>query len=82
MERTAKERRDELWAAAWPNKRDALACKKEGWETMNQEIVIRKETQNDMGPITELTIAAFKTLGRSATTRNSSSSRRCVPLKL
>ena len=39
-----------------------LACKKEEYETMNPEIVIRNETQDDVGAITEVTIAAFKTL--------------------
>ena len=39
-----------------------LACKKEGCETMNQKIVIRNETHNDICAITEVTIAAFKTL--------------------
>ena len=39
-----------------------LACKKEGCDTMNQKIVIRNETHNDICAITEVTIAAFKTL--------------------
>jgi len=40
----------------------ALACKKEGCGTMNQKIIIRDETHDDFGAITEVTIAAFKTL--------------------
>src|SRR5512136_575970 len=39
-----------------------LACKKEGCETINQKIIIRNETHNDVCAITEVTIAAFKTL--------------------
>src|SRR4030066_2236523 len=39
-----------------------LACKKEGCETMNPKIVIRNETHNDVCAITEVTIAAFRTL--------------------
>src|SRR5512136_2760524 len=39
-----------------------LACKKEGCETINQKIIIRNETHNDVCAITKVTIAAFKTL--------------------
>ena len=39
-----------------------LACKKEEYETMNPKIVIRNETPDDVCAITEVTIAAFKTL--------------------
>jgi putative acetyltransferase len=39
-----------------------LACKKEEYETMNPKIVIRNETHDDVCAITEVTIAAFKTL--------------------
>jgi putative acetyltransferase len=39
-----------------------LACKKEEYETMNPKIVIRNETHDDICAITEVTIAAFKTL--------------------
>jgi putative acetyltransferase len=39
-----------------------LACKKEEDETMNPKIVIRNETPDDVFAITEVTIAAFKTL--------------------
>jgi putative acetyltransferase len=39
-----------------------LASKKEEQETMDPEIVIRNETDTDVGAITEVTIAAFKTL--------------------
>jgi putative acetyltransferase len=39
-----------------------LACKKEEYETMNPKIVIRTETHDDVCAITEVTIAAFKTL--------------------
>jgi putative acetyltransferase len=39
-----------------------LACKKEECETMNPNIVIRNETHDDVSAITEVTIAAFKTL--------------------
>ena len=42
--------------------RPALACKKEEYETMNPKIVIRNETHDDVCAITEVTIAAFKTL--------------------
>jgi hypothetical protein len=40
----------------------ALACKKEEYETMNPKIVIRNESYDDVCAITEVTIAAFKTL--------------------
>jgi putative acetyltransferase len=39
-----------------------LACKKEEYETMNPKIDIRNETPDDVFAITEVTIAAFKTL--------------------
>jgi putative acetyltransferase len=39
-----------------------LACKKEGYETVNPKIVIRNEMHDDLSEITEVTIAAFKTL--------------------
>jgi putative acetyltransferase len=39
-----------------------LACKKEEYESMNPRIVVRNETHDDVGAITEVTIAAFKTL--------------------
>jgi putative acetyltransferase len=39
-----------------------LACKKKEYESMNPKIVIRNETHEDIGAITEVTIAAFKTL--------------------
>jgi predicted N-acetyltransferase YhbS len=39
-----------------------LACKKEEHETMNPEIVIRSETNDDICAISEVTIAAFETL--------------------
>jgi putative acetyltransferase len=39
-----------------------LALKKEEYENMNPKIVIRNETLNDDFAITEVTIAAFKTL--------------------
>jgi len=39
-----------------------LACKKEEYETMNPKIVIRNETHDDVCAISEVTIAAFKTL--------------------
>lgn len=39
-----------------------MACKKEENETMNPKIVIRNETHDDVCAITEVTIAAFKTL--------------------
>src|SRR4030066_1766214 len=39
-----------------------LACKKEEYETMNPKIVIRNETHDDVSTITEVTVAAFKTL--------------------
>jgi putative acetyltransferase len=39
-----------------------LACKKKEYETMNPKIVIRNETHDDASAITEVTIAAFKTL--------------------
>jgi putative acetyltransferase len=39
-----------------------LASKKEEQETMDTEIVIRNETDADVGAITEVTIAAFETL--------------------
>jgi len=39
-----------------------LACKKEEYEIMNPKIVIRNETHDDVCAITEVTIAAFKTL--------------------
>ncbi len=39
-----------------------MAGKKEGCETMNPKIVIRNETHSDVCAITEVTIAAFKTL--------------------
>jgi putative acetyltransferase len=42
-----------------------LACKKEEDETMNPKIDIRSETPDDVGAITEVTIAAFKTLAIS-----------------
>ena len=42
--------------------RVTLACKKEEYETMNPKIVIRSETPDDVCAITEVTIAAFKTL--------------------
>jgi len=40
----------------------SLACKKKGYEPMNPKIVIRNETHDDISAITEVTIAAFKTL--------------------
>jgi putative acetyltransferase len=40
----------------------ALACKKKKYENMNPEIVIRNETHADVYAISEVTIAAFKTL--------------------
>jgi putative acetyltransferase len=39
-----------------------LACKKEEYETMNPKIVIRNERHDDVCAISEVTIAAFKTL--------------------
>jgi putative acetyltransferase len=39
-----------------------LACKKEEYETMNPAIFIRSETYADVWAISEVTIAAFKTL--------------------
>jgi putative acetyltransferase len=39
-----------------------MACKNEEYETMNPKIVIRNETHDDVCAITEVTIAAFKTL--------------------
>jgi putative acetyltransferase len=39
-----------------------LACKKEQYKTMNPKIVIRNETHDDVCAISEVTIAAFKTL--------------------
>lgn len=45
-----------------------LACKKEEYETMNPKIVIRDETHDDVCAITEVTIAAFKTLDISGHT--------------
>jgi aspartate/glutamate racemase len=39
-----------------------LAGKKEESKTMDPEIVIRKETDADVDAITEVTIAAFKTV--------------------
>ena len=47
----------------WPGGlAQTLACKKEEYETMNPKIVIRNETHDDVCAITEVTIAAFKTL--------------------
>jgi len=40
----------------------SLACKKEEDEGMNPKIVIRNETHDDVAAISEVTIAAFKTL--------------------
>jgi putative acetyltransferase len=40
----------------------ALACKNGEYDTMNSQIVIRNETRDDTCAITEVTIAAFKTL--------------------
>jgi len=49
---------------------------------MNLKIVIRNERDDDVSSITEVTIAAFKTLAIS-TTQSSSSSRRCaLPMPL
>ncbi|MFA4828727.1 MAG: N-acetyltransferase [Thermodesulfovibrionales bacterium] len=45
-----------------------LACKKEEYETVNPKIVIRNETHDDVCTITEVTIAAFKTLEISSHT--------------
>jgi putative acetyltransferase len=45
-----------------------LACKKEEYETMNPKIIIRNETQDDIRAITEVTVAAFKTLEISSHT--------------
>jgi putative acetyltransferase len=42
-----------------------LACKKEEYKTMNPRIVIRNETHDDVCAISEVTIAAFKTLAIS-----------------
>ena len=39
-----------------------LACEKEEDETMNSSVVIRSETDADASAITEVTVAAFKTL--------------------
>jgi hypothetical protein len=46
----------------------SLACKKEENETMNPKIVIRNETPDDVFAITEVTLAAFKTLEISSHT--------------
>jgi putative acetyltransferase len=45
-----------------------LACKKEEYESMNPRIVVRNETHDDVGAITEVTVAAFKTLEISSHT--------------
>jgi putative acetyltransferase len=42
-----------------------LACKKAEFKTMNPKIVIRDEAHDDVRAITEVTIAAFKTLAIS-----------------
>ena len=39
-----------------------MARQKEQYETMNPKIIIRNETQDDVRAISEVTIAAFKTL--------------------
>jgi len=39
-----------------------LACKKEEDEAMNPKIIIRNEKHDDVCAITEVTVAAFKTL--------------------
>jgi putative acetyltransferase len=39
-----------------------VGCNKEEYETVNQKLIIRNETQADICSITEVTVAAFKTL--------------------